>query len=184
MAYPSKGSSILKFVSMATKLLWRRRIRRYHSLWTTLDQTTLSIPRPLMRSYQATIWRWVRRGCGLGWSERLVTQGDLCYYCVVSPEDKGFFKRFQHLPNIRATKLNGWWANVGWTEVSTSFNIFKNKENVEAMLNGSLNQFKLDSTHFQHFSTLSTMLNDLFKRPRHLVQQLCWTYIEANVEIL
>ena len=33
--------------------------------------------------------------------------------------------------------------------VSTPFNIFKNKENVETMLNESLNQFKFDSTHFQ-----------------------------------
>ena len=61
--------------------------------------------------------------------------------------------------------------------VSTPFNISNNKGNVEAMLNESLNQFKFDSTRFQQafnifFSfTLSTMLNDLFKRPRHLVQQ-------------
>ena len=33
--------------------------------------------------------------------------------------------------------------------VSTPFNIFKNKENVEPMLNKSLNQFKFDSTHLQ-----------------------------------
>ena len=33
--------------------------------------------------------------------------------------------------------------------VSMPFNIFKNKGNVEAMLNESLNQFKFDSTHFQ-----------------------------------
>ena len=33
--------------------------------------------------------------------------------------------------------------------VSTPFNIFKNKENVESMLNASLNQFKFDSTRFQ-----------------------------------
>ena len=33
--------------------------------------------------------------------------------------------------------------------VSTPFNIFKNKGNVEEMLNRSLNQFKFDSTHFQ-----------------------------------
>ena len=44
------------------------------------------------------------------------------------------------------------------------------------MMNESLDQFKFDSTHFQQafniFSvTLSTMLNDLFKRPRHLAQQ-------------
>ena len=51
--------------------------------------------------------------------------------------------------------------------------IFKNKGNVVWTLNESLNRFK-----FQHafnklstFFTLSTMLNDLFKRPRHLVQQ-------------
>ena len=55
--------------------------------------------------------------------------------------------------------------------VSTPFNIFKNKENVESMLNESLNEFKFDSTHFQQafniFNTLSTLiLNDLFKRPR------------------
>ena len=59
--------------------------------------------------------------------------------------------------------------------VSTPFNIFKNKENVEAMLNGSLNQFKFDSTRFQQafniFLHFQPMLNDLFKRPRHLVQQ-------------
>ena len=33
--------------------------------------------------------------------------------------------------------------------VLTPFNIFKNKGNVEAMLNESLKQFKFDSTHFQ-----------------------------------
>ena len=33
--------------------------------------------------------------------------------------------------------------------VSTPFNIFKNKGNVEPMLNESLNQFKFDSTQFQ-----------------------------------
>ena len=47
--------------------------------------------------------------------------------------------------------------------VSTPFNIFNSKENVESMLNESLNQFKIDSTSFQNFFTLSTMLNDLFK---------------------
>ena len=34
--------------------------------------------------------------------------------------------------------------------VSTPFKIFKNKENVESMLNESLSQFKIDSTH-SHF---------------------------------
>ena len=33
--------------------------------------------------------------------------------------------------------------------VSTPFNIFKKKENVDSMLNESLNQLKFDSTHFQ-----------------------------------
>ena len=57
--------------------------------------------------------------------------------------------------------------------VSMPLNILKSKENVESMLNESLNQFKFDSTHFeqsfQHFFMLLTMLNDLFKHPRHLV---------------
>ena len=44
------------------------------------------------------------------------------------------------------------------------------------MLNESLNHFKLDllntlSTNFQYFFNAFTMLNDLFKCPRHLVQQ-------------
>ena len=34
-------------------------------------------------------------------------------------------------------------------KVSTPLNVFKNKGNVEAMLNESLNHFKFDSTHFQ-----------------------------------
>ena len=33
--------------------------------------------------------------------------------------------------------------------VSTPFNIFKNKENIESMLNESLNQFKFDLTHLR-----------------------------------
>ena len=33
--------------------------------------------------------------------------------------------------------------------VSTPFNIFKGKKNVESLLNESLNQIKFDSTHFQ-----------------------------------
>ena len=52
--------------------------------------------------------------------------------------------------------------------VSTQFNIFKNKANVESMLNESLNQFKIDSTHFQQafhiifkssFPQISTEIN-------------------------
>ena len=70
--------------------------------------------------------------------------------------------------------------------VSTSFNVFKNKENVESMLNESLNQFKFDSTLFQQafniFYAFNNVQDDLFKCPRHLVQQLCWTPFEANVE--
>ena len=54
---------------------------------------------------------------------------------------------------------------------STPFNIIEHKGKVESMSNGSLNRFKLDSVRFQHFFTLSTMLDDLFKRTEHLVQQ-------------
>ena len=45
--------------------------------------------------------------------------------------------------------------------VSKPFNIFKKKENLESMLNESLNQFKFDSALFQQafdiFFTLSTI---------------------------
>ena len=60
---------------------------------------------------------------------------------------------------------------------STPFNIFERelKGNVESMLNESLNRFKCDSTpsfnKLSTFFTLSAMLNDLFKRTGHLVQQ-------------
>ena len=65
--------------------------------------------------------------------------------------------------------------------VSTPFNIFKNKSNVKSMLNESLNQFKFDSTHFQQaFNNIYAFKN--VESPRHLVQQLCWTYVEANVQ--
>ena len=63
----------------------------------------------------------------------------------------------------------------GVQTVPTQFSILKNRGNVESMLKESSNQFKLDSTPFQQAInisvTLSTMLNDLLKRPGHLVQQ-------------
>lgn len=64
--------------------------------------------------------------------------------------------------------------------VSTQFDIFKNKGNVEAMLKESLNQFNLIPTPFQqafrqHFFALSIMLNesDLFKRPQTFGSTKC-----------
>ena len=51
--------------------------------------------------------------------------------------------------------------------VSTPFNIFKNKENGESMLNQSLNQFKFDSTRFRHFSHF----------------QQCWTTCSNSPDI-
>ena len=54
---------------------------------------------------------------------------------------------------------------------STPFNIFENKGNVVWTLNESLNLFKFDSKRLQHFFAPSTMLNDMFKRPQHLIQQ-------------
>ena len=64
-------------------------------------------------------------------------------------------KRFQHLPNIRSTKVE---HSVGQMldkrsvqTVSTPFNILKNKENVESMLNESLNQFNLIQQAFNNF---------------------------------
>ena len=70
---------------------------------------------------------------------------------------KGPFKRFQHLPNIRSTK-------VSVQTVSTPFNIFKNKENVEWMLNESLNQFKFDSTRFQQALDIFYAFNNVERR--------------------
>ena len=43
-------------------------------------------------------------------------------------------------------------------------NIFKNKENVESMLNESLNQFKFDSTRFQQVFDIFYAFNDV-QRP-------------------
>ena len=80
---------------------------------------------------------------------------------------QGPFKWFQHLIKIRSTKVDRMLDERSVQTVSR-------KKNFESMLNESLNQFEFDSTHFQVwniFFTLSTMLNDLFKRPRHLVQQ-------------
>ena len=61
--------------------------------------------------------------------------------------------------------------------VSTPFYIFKNKENVESMLNKSLNQFKFDSTHFQQACKISCTLVLNVERPvqtgpRHLLKQM------------
>ena len=47
--------------------------------------------------------------------------------------------------------------------VSRSFNIFKNKGNVESMLNDSLNQFKFDSIRFEQAFNISLRF------------QQCWT---------
>ena len=59
--------------------------------------------------------------------------------------------------------------------VSTPFNIFKNKDNVESMLDESLYHFKFDSIRFQQafnifFGTCNNV-ERLFKSPRNLVQQ-------------
>ena len=45
--------------------------------------------------------------------------------------------------------------------VSTPFNIFKNKENVESVLNESLNQFKFDSTRFQQAFNIFYTFNNV-----------------------
>ena len=56
--------------------------------------------------------------------------------------------------------LGKYWTNVEWSVQTalTPFNIFDNRGNAVWILNESL-------------FTLSTMLDDLFKRPQHLVQQ-------------
>ena len=58
------------------------------------------------------------------------------------------FKRFQNL-----TKFGQILDERSVQTVSTPFNIFKNKRNVEGMLNQSLNLFKFDSRYFQQART-------------------------------
>ena len=48
--------------------------------------------------------------------------------------------------------------------VSTPFNIFKKKENVESMLNENLNQFKFDSTRFQQAFDIIYAFNNFERR--------------------
>ena len=48
--------------------------------------------------------------------------------------------------------------------VSTPFNTFKNKRNVESMLNESLNQFKFDLTQFQQAFNIFYPFNNV-ERP-------------------
>ena len=63
---------------------------------------------------------------------------------------------------------------------STPLNVFKNKGNVEAMLNESLNQFKFDSTRFQQAFNIFLR----FRQCRTTCSTKCRTYVEANVEIV
>ena len=63
-----------------------------------------------------------------------------------------FLNGFNICPIFVQQKLNGVGQMLDERNVQTvskPFNIFKNKENVESMLNESLNQFKFDSTPFQ-----------------------------------
>ena len=83
------------------------------------------------------------------------------------------------LAPLSGKKLNGCWANVGWTECSNSFNAIpyfqeqrKGWIDAEWKFKPILNWFNTLSTSLEHFFTLSTILNDLFKRLRHLAQQL------------
>ena len=67
----------------------------------------------------------------------------------------------------------------------TQFNIFKNKENVESMLNESLNQFKFDSTRLQQAFNIFYTFNNVerpVQTPPTFVSTKSWTHVEANVE--
>ena len=80
---------------------------------------------------------------------------------------KACINGFNICPTFVQQKLNGCWTNVERSvqTASTPLNIFKKKGNVVWILNESLSQFKFGSTSFQDIFTLSTMLNDLLKRP-------------------
>ena len=100
---------------------------------------------------------------------------------------KGPFKLFQHLPNIRSTEvervLGKCWMNGVFKRFQRNSPFSRNfKGNVESMLNENLNQFKFDSTRFHQLSTFYTFNNvdDLFKRPRYLVQQSVEHMLKQN----
>ena len=71
--------------------------------------------------------------------------------------------------------------------VSTPFNIFKNKGNVESILNESLNQFDFDSAHCQQafnifFQYAFNNVERPVQTPPTFDSTKCWTHVEANVE--
>ena len=68
--------------------------------------------------------------------------------------------------------------NKSWTDVGQILKLsrwaiqhFENKGKIELMLKESLNRFKTWFNMLSTFFTFSTMLEDLFKRTKHLVQQ-------------
>lgn len=87
----------------------------------------------------------------------------------------GPFKRNQHLTNIRSTRVERMLVKC-WTQKQSRLEGFQTvyKGKVESMLIERLNRFELGSTRFQQISTFftfSTMLDGLFKRTEHLIQQ-------------
>ena len=96
------------------------------------------------------------------------------------------FKRFQHLPNIRSTKAKRMLEKC-WTECSNGFNtirLFREpKGNVVWMLKENLNQFKFDSTSFQHFLLFNNVERPV-QTPPIFGWTKCWTHVDANVEKL
>ena len=97
--------------------------------------------------------------------------------CDFDPTVRAYYTRletrlngFNICPTFVRQKLGKCWTNVERSvqTASTPFKIFENKGNVVWMLYESLNRFKFDSHAFNKLSTfftLSTMLDDLFKRP-------------------
>ena len=57
-----------------------------------------------------------------------------------------------------------------WNRLNGPFNIFENKGKVESMSNEILNSIQYAFNKLSSIFTLSTMLDDLFKRTEHLVQ--------------
>ena len=94
---------------------------------------------------------------------------------------KGPFKRFQHLPMIRSTKveriLGICWRNGVFKRLQPNSTFSRKKEMLNrSMLNECSNQFKFDSTHFQQAFNIFLRFQRPerpVQTPRHLVQQLC-----------
>ena len=118
---------------------------------------------------------------GLVWTWEMSPKKERVLFRKLS---EGPFKRFQHLTNIRSTKVERMLCKC-WNHLNRPFNIFENIGKVESMLNEILNRFEFDSTRFQQAFNIFYVFNNV-GRPdqthRTFGSTKCWMQVEANVE--